>query len=114
MSPQSSISPFVMVSRLFWMLFGPMLLLLLCVYILNSGTGWVTLVDGAFFVVLGAILLARWIEYRSGHALTATGEPATAAHFRRYALGLLLICGAVWVLANLAGNHWLKSAVRFH
>jgi hypothetical protein len=76
--------------------------------IINAGTGWLTGLDLAFLAVLGGMLLARWLEFRGGDPQTATGEPATLAHLRRYTLVALLLGLAVWVVANLVGNHWLN------
>jgi hypothetical protein len=50
------------------------------------------------------MLAGRWMEFRLGTPLTATGEPATADDLRRYALGLGLIGLGVWVVVNLIGN----------
>jgi hypothetical protein len=95
--------------RVFWMIAGPMALAALSVAIVRAGTGWLTGLDVAFFVILCGIVLARWLEFRRGHALTAGGEPASPAHLRRYALTALGLGLSTWVLANLMGNHWLKE-----
>jgi hypothetical protein len=89
------------------MLLGPMLLLLLVIHILEAGTGWMTLADGLYFAVLVIMILGRWVELRSGQAQTATGEAATAAHFYRYAAGVLILGLAAWIVANFLGNHWM-------
>jgi hypothetical protein len=50
------------------------------------------------------MLLGRWVEFRYSRPLTATGEPATAAQLRRYALALGALGLGAWVAANLVGN----------
>jgi hypothetical protein len=50
------------------------------------------------------MFIGRWTEFRSGLPMTATGEPATAEHLRRYALGLGLLGLGLWIAANLIGN----------
>ena len=94
-------------ARLVWMMLGPVALVLTAVAIVRTGNGWLTGADIAYFAVLGAVLLARWGEFRGGSAQTATGEPATREDVRRFliftAAGGLL----VWVAANLVANHWL-------
>jgi hypothetical protein len=75
--------------------------------IVNRGDGWLTPFDVGFFVVLGLMVLGRWLEFQSGAAQTATGEPATWSDFTHYAAGLLAVGLAVWVAANLLANVWL-------
>jgi hypothetical protein len=104
-NPQSSIV--VLFTRVFWMMIGPFLLILLTFTIVNMGTGWLTAADVGFFVVLGAIIVSRWFEFLGGHPQTATGEPATFAHFRRFLVGTVLIGVSIWVIANVLGNHVL-------
>jgi hypothetical protein len=90
--------------RVFWMLLGPALLLVLTVVIISQWSGWVTGTDVAYFIILGLMVLGRWLEFRSGTPLTATGEPATPAHLRRFIIGVLVGGTAVWVAANLLGQ----------
>lgn len=97
----------VVVSRLTWMLIGPLVLFLTTYFILTSGTGWRTVADVVFFVALGAMMLGRWIEFRRGAPQTATGEPATPAHLRRYIAALAIGGPLVWIAANVVGNHFL-------
>ena len=99
----------ILLARLTWFLIGPLALLLLAVGIVQLGSGWLMAVDIAYFVVLGTMLVARWVEYRSGQGETASGEPMTAADLRGYLIGATALGLAVWVAANLVGNHWLGS-----
>jgi hypothetical protein len=94
-------------SRIFWVILGPMLLALLTMGIVSRGNGWLTLLDLAFLAVLVAVIGARWIEFHGGAAQTSTGEPATAAHLRKYAVVTIVVGLGVWIVANLLGNHWL-------
>ena len=93
--------------RVFWMMAGPVFLAVLALSIVQRGGGWLTAVDGAFFLVLAGMLLGRWLEFRSGAAMTGMGEPATPDDLRRYVALTSLAGLGLWVLANLAGNHWL-------
>ena len=101
-------SPLVILARVYWMMLGPLLLALLAFTIIDRGNGWFTPADLAFLVVLGGLLLARWLEFRGGNPQTSTGEPATPAHLRRYVCGAVLLGFAAWGVANLLGNHWLS------
>ena len=88
------------------MMVGPVILGLLAYNIVRHGSGWLTLFDIAFLTVLVLLLLARWLEFRGGNALTAFAEPATPAHLRRYALRTPALGLCVWVVANLIGNRY--------
>ncbi len=94
-------------SRAFWMMLGPLILGMLIYTIVSTGSGWLTAVDFAFLVVLVGVLAARFVEFRGGNPQTATGEPATPAHLRRYALVAIPLGLGVWVVANVLGNHVL-------
>jgi hypothetical protein len=107
MATQGHTSPVGSLARLFWLLAGPMFLLLLAVAVVRTGNGWLTPVDFAFLGVLAAMLLARWLEFRAGNPLTADGEPATPVHLRRYLVGATATGLAVWCAANVVGNYLL-------
>jgi hypothetical protein len=107
MSASGETSFGVLIARLTWMAFGPLALMLATFGIVSIGSGWLTSADIAYFVILGVMVLGRWLEFRSGRAQTADGEPATQAHLRRYAIGVVLIGAVVWVVANLIANYLL-------
>jgi hypothetical protein len=95
--------------RLFWMMIGPLALVLTIYFIATSGTGWTTTADLLYFVILGGMAIGKWLEFRGGSPETTTGEPATVADLRRYILMLVTIGPVVWVLANLVGNYLLAK-----
>lgn len=101
----TALVPFL--SRVFWGVLGPAFLLLCFLQIIGYGGGWLTQADIIFLGVLVGLPVARWLEFRAGNPLTATGQPATTAHLRRYALKTLLIGLTVWAVANLIGNYWV-------
>jgi hypothetical protein len=92
-------------ARLYWMFLGPMLLLLVAFGITNGRDGWLSPQSLAFVGMFALLLVCRWAEFHAGGATTAEGEPATAAHLRRYLLIATLIGSAVWVAANLVGAY---------
>ena len=94
--------------RLFWMMIGPMALLLTIYFIVTSGTGWTTTADLLHFVTLGGMILGKWMEFRGGSPETSTGEHATVADLRRYILMVVTAGPVVWVIANILGNYVLR------
>jgi hypothetical protein len=92
------------VGRLSWMIVGPFALALAAVGISERRDGWFGALDLIYFVVLGGMLLGRWLEFQYSRPLTATGEPAGVHHLRRYALVLGALGLGAWLAANLIGN----------
>jgi hypothetical protein len=85
--------------RLTWMLFGPFVLFLTICAVLGSGKRLLASADVVYFAALVVMLLGRCLEFRSGHALTAEGAPATAGHLRRYLLRTATIGLTLWIVA---------------
>lgn len=100
----NSTSGYALLGRLFWMFIGPAILFLLAIGMVRDGGGWFTAKDIAFLVVLGGLILGRLVEFREGDPRTATGEPATQSHFRRYSAGVLVIGLGAWMVVNLVRN----------
>jgi hypothetical protein len=106
--PDAISSLWVLGARVMWTVLGPVALLLISARIVSSGTGWATGLDVCFGVVVGLMLVGRWVEQRSGSATTLKGEPSTLERCRRYMIRLLLVAAGVWAGANLLGNHILR------
>ena len=70
-----------------------------------NGTGWTTGADIADLIGRAAPLLARWMEFRGGHAKTEQGTPATPEHLHRYVTVASLTGALVWTVANVLGNY---------
>jgi hypothetical protein len=94
--------------HLAWLVFGPIGLFVILYGIIDSGTGWFTLLDALFFLVVGLTIIARWADQKSGQGTLADGNPSTWDDFRRYAARLPLLSIAAWIAANLIGNHFYK------
>ena len=105
----STTTPLISVfGRLFWMMVGPMALVMTTYFIVTSGTGWTTPADLIYFIILGGMILGKWLEFRGGSPETQTGERATAADLRRYILMVVIAGPAVWIVANILGNYVLR------
>lgn len=106
MSSHRSTPALAGVGRLLWILIGPPALIIAAFGIVSTGRSWFTGLDLAFFVILAAMLLGRWLEFRSGVPQTATGKPATPQDFQRYLVATCLAGIALWAVANLAWQYW--------
>ena len=104
LAPDSVTSLRAFFGRLVWMLLGPLTLAVCALVITQRQEGWVTPQNLFYFVILGGMLLGRWAEFRYGQPMTATGEPASIDHLRRYAIGVSILGLAIWVAANVLGN----------
>ena len=109
MSASPNTKPSVFLGRLVWMLFGPLLLVVAGFAIANSNDGWTAISDIGYLLILAAMLVGRWLEFRGGQPERADGEPATAADLTRYVLVAPVIGLAGWALANLVGNGWFSG-----
>ena len=97
-------------SRLYWMMVGPIILGMMAFVIARDGNGWLTAADFGYFGALALTMMARWLEFRGSNPQTADGQPATSGHLRRYLMMLSVIGIASWVLANIVGNYLINRA----
>jgi hypothetical protein len=95
--------------RLSWMIVGPFALAICAFSVAERRDGWFRPIDLIYFLVLGGMALGRWAEFQYGRPLTADGEPATAAHLRRYVFGLSTLGLGLWIAANV----FAYQAIRF-
>ena len=91
-------------ARLFWIAVGPALLFLLAAFIAQEQDGWFTLPSIAFLLVMVGVVGARELDPDNSY-----GEPTTPRDRRAHAIGTIGIGLALWVSANVLGNHWFAS-----
>ena len=83
--------------RLGWLVIGHGLIFLSALFIYECRGGFVLSArDVVFWAAVAACLVVRYLDVTYFHGLTASGEPATTAHWRRYAVILLLVAAALW------------------
>jgi hypothetical protein len=87
------------------MMVCPITLALLALLIAQQGLGWLTLTSIPYFLVFGGTSLGRWLEFRCESPATGTGEPATKDRLSRYAFAASTVGVAIWLIANLVGDH---------
>lgn len=98
--PTVSTSGRGVLTRLYWMLIGPALMLVAAGLIAKHPTWSLGWKDFMFWAAIASLIAVRWLDVRRFGGLTADGEPATLRHLRRHALLILGIGTAVWPLAQ--------------
>ena len=89
--------------RLFWLLLGNALLVIVALQILVREWGGFSGLDVAYWSVVLLLLAARYADVRYFKGTTAEGKPSTLGDWRRYAFILVLSAGAVWLAVHLLG-----------
>jgi hypothetical protein len=90
--------------RLYWMLFGNVALLLCAVAILLHRGGFLSVADIVYWVIAVTIGVVRFVDIRRFGGRTAAGQPASAAHWRRYLITLIVASSVIWGAAHLAAS----------
>ena len=89
-------------ARIFWMLIGNVILFFLAMSIYQRHTtlSWF---DLAYWIAVLLLVLIRYCDIKYLGGLTAQGQPASIAHWRKYVILLLLIATGVWLVAHGLG-----------
>lgn len=85
--------------RVFWMMLGPAVLFALAVSIAMQRGSW--MVYAGYVAVVVLVLATRHLDISRYDGMTDTGEPATLAHFHRYATRFVLVAAAGLGLVQL-------------
>lgn len=95
--------------RIFWMGAGNVLMFVLAILIAQKEVLVLTVYDLGLWALAAAMVAVRYIDITRLHGQTTDGEPATLAHWRRYALGLASITLLFSIMAHaLAATSFLK------
>ncbi len=86
--------------RIAWMFLGIGALFVLAVFIAQRPRAALSGFDAAYWAVVAAVIGLRYVDIRALHGQTAGSEPATMAHWRRYAIVVLVAGLAAWGLAH--------------
>ena len=97
--PQNSAAGVLL--RLFWFFIGNVILFLCLTYIFHNRVRGLVLIDLGYWLTVVAMIAARWVDIRSYHGDTATGEPATMTHWRKYTVYLAVGALVVWIIIQL-------------
>jgi hypothetical protein len=93
-------SIFSLIVRVFWMLFGNVILFVSTVLIFQRKDWMFHTADVVFWGTVAALVLARYLDIKLYNGLTATGKPASMSHWRRYTAVLLICSAVIWVLSH--------------
>ncbi len=88
--------------RLFWMLVGNAILLFCILGIAQHRSSMLSIADVFYWAIVSSLLAARYIDIRHLGGTTADGDPATLAHWRRYAMVLGVVSMMLWLGAHVA------------
>lgn len=90
--------------RLVWMLGGPAAIYVALALVAVRGDAFPSTLDLVVWGAVALVLAVRWIDVVHCRGQTAQGDPATLAHWRRFAVLVVLIAAAGSALAHsLAG-----------
>ena len=94
-------SPSGCLLRLFWLFLGNGLLGIVAFQMITSSPRLLSLLDVTYWVFVGLILCARYVDIRYFGGTKADGQPASLQDFRRHALILLAAAAVVWLVVHL-------------
>jgi hypothetical protein len=94
-------------ARIYWFMGGPCALFVLALALTRSPR-WSRHL--AYWTVVASLLLVRYIDVRWLNGLTASGEPASLRHWRRYAVTVLVVATGVAVFSHVLGRVGLWPA----
>jgi len=94
-------NPLGCLPRIFWMMVGNVALFMAALSVYTSA-GW-SIADLAFWLIVGLLICARYVDIVRFKGKTTDGKPATMVHFKRYVLMVLLAGAAVWAAARALG-----------
>jgi hypothetical protein len=89
--------------RLFWLLLGNAMLVIVAIQIPARAGGSFTGLDALYWLFVLMILAARYADIRYYKGTTAEGKPSTLEDWRRHAFVLVLVAGAAWLAAHVWG-----------
>ncbi|MDD5676390.1 MAG: hypothetical protein PHW60_00180 [Kiritimatiellae bacterium] len=94
-------SPSGCLVRLFWMGIGNIVLLVCAIYIVHTPARFLSFADLGYWLSVLAMIAVRYVDIHRYGGATATGEPATTAHWRRYAIRLTAGALVAWIGIHL-------------
>lgn len=91
-------------ARIVWMVAGNVALAFVLMGIAQRREGFWSVADIVYWGVALLTALVRYLDVRFFAGDTVTGDRATMAHWRRYALVLAAVTAVAWGIAHLIGR----------
>lgn len=85
--------------RLVWMLLGNIVLAISAISIAKHSS-LLSAADAVFWGTVVVLIWVRHIDVARLHGQTAAGQPATMAHWRRYAILLVSLSSLLWIVVH--------------
>ena len=92
--------------RIYSLLIGHVILLFCALAIFHNPSGFLGAADAWFWVLVGTLVVARYVDIRYFKGMTAEGKPASIADWRQYEVFLLVVSLVLWLSANALGHLW--------
>lgn len=86
--------------RMLWMFVGNFGMLLLLLHIARNKETTFSPYDVIYIVLIPVVVFARYLDVTRYHGMTTYGEPATLAHWRRYAVVVVAVAIVGWLAAH--------------
>lgn len=86
--------------RLTWFFLGNLVLLFSFIGMLQHRGSFLSAWDAVFWAGVAVLIPVRYLDIARFHGETVSGQPATLAHWRRYAILLPLAAALAWAAAH--------------
>ncbi len=87
--------------RMYWMFGGNILIMFLAVFITEQKGDAFTSRDILYWLAVGSVIAARFIDVRFMNGQTGEGAPATMKHWERYSMVLGAAAILAWIACHL-------------
>jgi len=97
-------TPLGILARLWWMLFGNVVLAFSLIFVFSNEGNFFHPADWVFWITIGTLVFVRYLDIRFLDGQTAMGAYASTKDWTKYVI-LLIACSTVaWAIAH-AANH---------
>jgi hypothetical protein len=90
--------------RLFWMIVGNAIVYGSLAYVALNKLAFPGVLDIVVWLTVVLTIVARRVDITRWQGTTASGEPATLEHWRRYAVIVVLVAAAASAVAHMVGR----------
>jgi hypothetical protein len=95
-----------LICRLFWFFIGNIILFILAAKIALLGSNHFNIFDIFYWITVLGLIISRYIDIRYCKGETASSEPATMAHWKRYSVFAVSICTGLWIFSHIISHFY--------